>query len=500
MASTPRQLPLPPPAAAQPHPHSQPHPHAQPHPHSQPYYVPAHASGNAAAASAMVVPSPDFVQMRIHTQFALGAVTRDEMQTYVALMQGDDSGDVLVMPNHHTDDVGNIHGFRYATSPHADVSVLPLTQSMFHGLSCAECHDPRSATTHRDAVGLLTDEQACRRRMHGLLQELRDAQAACDTASFDCIPINSSAVYEAAPAPAAGPKGAPRGVRSIQHLHEGRDCKAWAYDIPSFMGIYHAYVRGKDSDTREHKLFLVCGGGCRKACDQYSNMVKDISGHASVEELLVCDETWWLRRACQRNRCGVIAKLARAFDLKVQCIADSNSYDTSSVIASALTDTPSHDIQRLQNGKIAVYNECCDTTSVQNGILHNMYPSEGVWVFQGATRTASPLRTSFGGTFGHQKICGCFPVSTFQVPRDESSAKTIRAQRNVVSLKNTPNVIWYDMKGCVLEKPPSQLAQFVRCDEAYLKHLEGMQWNRDNQVIEFIPIVVAALAPMALSL
>jgi hypothetical protein len=455
---------------------------------------------NTGELSDPLVQSTQFAQMRIDTRFALGSVSRDEMQTYTSLLHGDDTGSFLVMPNHHTDDVGNIHGFRYGSNPLSDVAVLPLTQQMFHGYSCVECHDA-STGIHPHAIRLLSDVQACRETLCGVLQEIRERQVSLETATFDCIPINVDATYEphVRNPGAAGERSHDReghyGVHSLQHQSEGRDCKAWAYDVPSFVGIYHAYVRGKDADVREHKLFIVCGGGCRKACDQYSNMVKDIAGNATVEELLVSDESWWLRRACRRNRCGILAKTAKAFDLKIPCTSDSNNYDSSVLMASPVTETLYHDIQRLQNGKIAVYNNCCDTTDIQNGIIHNMHPAEGVWIFQGATRTTSTLRTSFGGMFGHQKICGCFPVNTFQVPSDHNTKEFIAKERNVVSIKSSPNVIWYDIKGRIVENPDLSNADFVRCDESYLKHLETMQWNRDNQSIEFIPIVVAAMVP-----
>ena len=54
------------------------------------------------------------------------------------------------------------------------------------------------------------------------------------------------------------------------------------------------------------------------------------------------------------------------------------------------------------------------------------------------------------------------------------------------------------MKGTVIDNPVLD-SNYVRCDEKYLKHLENMQWNRDNQVIEFIPIIVASMIPTKLS-
>lgn len=440
------------------------------------------------------------IQRRILSQFALGSVTRDEMQTYTSLLRGDDTGEFLIMPNHHTDDVGNIHGFRYSTNSLADISVLPTTQHMFHGTTLAECHDT-ARCMHPQAIRLLADVEQSKSTMKLFMSWVREQQSQTDTATFGCIPINADAVYQAHVQSNDGKKTEPGKTTpsySQEHSSQGRDCKQWAYDVPDFIGIYHAYVRARDSDIREHKLFLICAGGCRKACDQYNNMVKDVGGKATAEELLICDESWWLRRACERNRCGLISNLAEYFKLKIPCMLDTNNYDRQATIATSLTDTLTHDIQRLQNGKVAVFNGCCDTTSVQNGMLHAMHASEGVWMFQGANRPTSSMRTNFGSMFGTQAICGTFPVTTFQVPRDTNASSVVRKERNVVSLKNTTNMVWYDLRGVIVDNPVLK-QDFVRCDEVYLKYLEKMHWNRNNQVIEFIPIVVASMVPLSLS-
>ena len=52
-------------------------------------------------------------------------------------------------------------------------------------------------------------------------------------------------------------------------------------------------------------------------------------------------------------------------------------------LASFTSDTVEHDILRHRNGEeVAVYNLCTDTTRHMNGIVVNMHPSEGVWMFR----------------------------------------------------------------------------------------------------------------------
>lgn len=46
------------------------------------------------------------------------------------------------------------------------------------------------------------------------------------------------------------------------------------------------------------------------------------------------------------------------------------------------SDTVEHDITRVGPDEVGVYNLCTDTTRHLNGIVTNMHPSEGVWLFR----------------------------------------------------------------------------------------------------------------------
>ena len=46
------------------------------------------------------------------------------------------------------------------------------------------------------------------------------------------------------------------------------------------------------------------------------------------------------------------------------------------------SDTLEHDIVRISPEQVAVFNLCTDTTRHMNGIVTNMHPSEGVWLFR----------------------------------------------------------------------------------------------------------------------
>jgi len=52
------------------------------------------------------------------------------------------------------------------------------------------------------------------------------------------------------------------------------------------------------------------------------------------------------------------------------------------MLATCTSDTVEHDITCMDETQIAVYNLCTDTTRHINGVVTNMHPSEGVWLFR----------------------------------------------------------------------------------------------------------------------
>lgn len=60
------------------------------------------------------------------------------------------------------------------------------------------------------------------------------------------------------------------------------DSQPWVPEMPNLVGIYHAFVRGHNRDTRVHKLFIIVSGGCAKASDDFYNHVLDCHGEATA--------------------------------------------------------------------------------------------------------------------------------------------------------------------------------------------------------------------------
>jgi hypothetical protein len=389
---------------------------------------------------------------RLKADFALHPITSDEQATLSAMLSSDATARVLLMPTHHISCQGDMMGFRYECGAHIKGGTLPITRNMFSGHTASECLDDDASI-----LRLMSDQEANKRKMAEFMQELKDSY---NPAELSCIPDNATSLTSTGLLQATD-------LRSV-------DCKEWTPELPETIGLYHAYIRGYNRDARTHKLFIICTGGCPKAADQFCNLVIDVGGEWTVGEIADSEEAWWLRRACQRARCRLIAMLAAKFGVRVSCVDDVQAYYTKEgqLLAVPTTDTVEHDISKLFGSNAAVHNLAVDTTRLTNGILCQMHPSEGYWLFRGAQRGTGV----HGAMFGSHQACGAFPTRAPLVP--PSTAKGMNA------------VVVQD-GGCIIRDDKVAGRQHYACfDEAFLKNLERMQWNRDNGVVELIPIVV----------
>jgi hypothetical protein len=350
----------------------------------------------------------------LNTVFALFPPTSDEAATLKVL---ETSGSVMLMPTHHISHQGEMMGFRYDCSDKLG-DILPISRNMFSGHTSSECEMQEC-----DIMKLMSDSN--QQKMKEFTDDIR---ANYNPPTLDCIPDNS--------------EGVTFGIKSM-------DCRQWTPEMPESIGLYHAYIRGFNRDARVHKLFIICTGGCPKAADEFCNMTIDVGNNCTCVEMAESEEAWWLRRTCQRARCRLIKMLADKFGVKVQNVDDVLAYGSNGeVLAVPTTDTLEHDIS-IRDSVVSVYNLCTDTTRVTNGILCQMQPSEGYWLFRGAPRGAGVN----GAMFGSQRVCGAFPSRSPLLPNKK----------------------------------------YICFDEAFFKNLETMQWNRDNGFVEMIPIVVGTL-------
>ena len=456
---------------------------------------------------------------RLHLQYALHPLTHDEMVTYRSMLERDENAEIWVMPTHHIDESGTLHGFRLVVGRGSDCVNLPVTREMFHGHTSVEC-DPGDRDIHPDVIRLLTSPEYVKQAVLGMLAEV--AAYKPDTmAGWDHMPIygDTSAIAVTADDSCTGKE---RTEILLQNLIDerlgrhstvmrGRDSKQWHCDMPTGVGVFHAHVRSRDSGQRHHKLFIVISGGTRRASEGLYNMNLDLLGNASAAELESCEETYWLRRTNTRCRCRLAQKLADALDLQVPTALDIHDFEDAVSIPVFTTDTFEHNISEADDGRTQLFNGCCDTTAVSNGILSTQNPSEGLWCFQGSHQSAISGLTNMGGQFGDQGKCGAFPTGTFHMYEDAyqdaqlngatcGSASALQSQQHQTRLnlhKETVSnhVLYYNpVDGTQVSGEALDLEgapDFVKVDEAFLKHLETHDWNRSYEIVQMIPVLYA---------
>jgi hypothetical protein len=454
---------------------------------------------------------------RLHTQYALHPLTHDETVTYRSMLERDENAEVWVMPNHNIRDTG-INGFRLVVGRGSDCVNLPVTREMFHGHTCVEC-EPSDRDIHPDVIRMLTSPGDVKEAVLGMLAEI--AAYKPDTmAGFDNMPVygDTEAIAVTADDNCTGKERTDILLQNLiderlgRHstIMRGRDSKQWQCDMPCGVGVYHAHVRSRDSGQRHHKLFIVISGGTRRASESFYNLNLDLLGNASASELESCEEAYWLKRTNTRCRCRLAQKLASALELHVPTGVDVFDFEENTCIPVCTTDTFDHNLSQADDGRIHIFNHCCDSTTVTNGVISEQYPREGKWIFQGSEQSAVGALSNFGGQFGHQETCGAFPTGTFHMHEDAyqdaqlnsatcglsvQHSQLQQTRLNLHKEKESDHVLYYnpvdgtEVSGDALDLEGAP--EFVKMDEAFIKHLESHDWNRSYSIVQLIPILNA---------
>jgi hypothetical protein len=423
----------------------------------------------------------------VDQRFALYPLTINEAETasvlvnsveYDGSLPSSSSRLIRMLPTHHIDGKGELSGYRFSTLSTDRGSVLPINHEMFHGTSAVKCSKRGAGRVNEDAVRLLADLPLCEETMKKLMTEIsREAFDAlssqnCGVASFECFPVGSGCDEH-------------NNAFDVDQSSRMRDAKAWVCEEPVSIGIYHAYAR-RFKDTREHCLFIVCSGGCRTACDQFLNIAVDLADSNAATTQDICDsqEVWWLRTLCSRMRGRLINRVAQAFGLPVRSVRDPYSFDPDQVIFQSHIETLSHDIQPMRRSPgVAVYNECVNTGTARSGILCNMNMSEGYWLFKGPPSNCDST-LDYGSVFGSERECGIFPTTASRLTPQQMTHNMNHGCHVVVDTCSAEGFVFPD------EKCNQERSNCIKFDESFMRNLETMGWQRDNGIMEMMPIVV----------
>jgi hypothetical protein len=400
---------------------------------------------------------PDAHTVSICTQFALHKLHEDEIATLTAMP----AESIRLLPTHCINTDNQLEGFQLSVLNTDPGSHLCVNRSMFFGHSLFEC-TTQDQLINPDVVRIMGRDNVS--DMRELMKEI-ETEALGFEASFEHAPDNADAV--SAVSNGSQRVSYARGKRAV-------DSRRWRPELPQVMGLYHANVRGYQKDCRQHKLFIGVSGGCSKCSDSFFNLLIDVGSDWTAKEVADSEEVWFLRKACQRARCMVASRMAKKFGLKILEHADVHSYDQE-LIGVPTADTIEHDIT-VRDGRVILQNSCTDTTTLQNGVLCQMNPAEGYWLFKGSPRSSS-RSTSFGSMCGHSS--GVFPTHS-------PMYKPLLGNPNYVQGLDSRIVVRYN------SEPRSKgVSTVYQCfGEAFLRNLESMGYNRDHGLVELVPLIV----------
>ena len=389
------------------------------------------------------------------TSFSPHEPTEEARQTIDSILI--EGAAMRLLPTHCINAAGELEGFQLTVPGQTKGGAIPVNRTMFHGTSLYEVNTKQSGAFNSDILRLQQTTDM-KKSMANLMRAIADA-ATGHEASFKCVPNNVDCET----------------ARSTEK--RSVDFADWKPELPHSIGLYQAFCRGYQKDSRVHKLFIGINGGLNRCSDEFYNLLLDVGNEFTCREVAASEETWWLRKACQRARSRVALLTAEHFSLDITTTKDLFAFHQDP-IGVPVADTIEFDVKEGTADTVEFYSACVDTTCIQNGVLAKMHESEGIWVFRGSARS-SAKSTSFGSLFGSKAVCGIFPTrSPFYKKGNGNSSHVNGLDSELVVRHSSAQRAKPD--GCVYQ-----------CfDEQFFSNLTAMQWDRNCGVIELVPMVV----------
>lgn len=378
---------------------------------------------------------------RIDSKYACRPLTDEELQACESAVSESRHSVLHALPNHHIDALGHQRGFLFECSPKDRVAAMPIGSDMF-ALSCLyECRPKggRKPGLHRDALRIFNEITYCEEALANYISEM-DIHPELP-AAFDCICQNSGSRY----------------------TQRRADERPWRPSVPARVGIFHAFVRTHRKDAIEHKLFICVSGHLHVACEELHNLWQDLRTHnMTCDAFVESEECHWLRRATARNHGRIAHDVAELYGLDVDTSIDVESASQGVRIAMPVVSTYENDMHfDRDNGRLHVADYAALLRRSENGVLFQMFPSEGFWLFQGPKDYACDL--VYGTINERDRRIPVLPARTMHTSRAHStpSGHVVRVEDN----------------------------SWVFPDKQFTHELERLGFNRDDGTVHLMPVV-----------
>jgi hypothetical protein len=293
-----------------------------------------------------------------------------------------------------------MNGFFFECHSGDQATVLPMPKHLFDVTAIYEVINRNSnGCLNTDAIQISENLGTARQIIKNFIEDIRSRQH--EEIDFDCIQENDTIDLE-------------NGSYAKSHLKD-RDSRVWCESIPDIIGIYHAFLRTNANESRKHKMYIIIKGNLTTASQNFYNFWEDCREHVSCKQILECEEIEWLKRNTLRNHNRLALKLAQQMQLDVVKVSDLDHADQEKrhFMAIPNTFTFNQDIDIIyETDKIRYSSECCFLDTQNNGVLYQVSPREGFWLFCGPYDHSES--NTFGGNFKDTATMNMFPTSTVQ--------------------------------------------------------------------------------------
>ena len=396
---------------------------------------------------------------RVDLRHAHNPCTSAEIDSCNSAVRGSIHTHMKVLPNHHVGTDAELHGYYFSCSPEDTASVLPMDRRMFDMISMYECVDDEEEQAFSPYALKIVNELAHYKEvLRKYADELRENPMM--PARFDCIADQNVFVGGAS-------------------SYDSVDAREWKPELPMKMGVYHTFTRSSSKTTRKHKLFVVISGPLTQAAEELHNLWQDSAAHMSCKDFLQCEELNWLRTTTHRNHNRVASDIGVLFGMKMNHVADTDDPGHKRSVVFPTTCTYKRDIGRLKIGKtdvVRLVDSGCFTDLSNNGVLFEMFSSEGYWLFQGPRDFAD--NNAHGSMFASTNEASCQPTSTVQYHRLHPAVH----RHNTVRVESDTNC------DTSLQADDHQ-KDFLFPDESFLAIMQELGFNRNDGMLNIMPLV-----------
>lgn len=403
---------------------------------------------------------------RVDMQHALHALTPLEEDACRNAVAQSVHTRLKILPNHHMNTEGELQGYMFTCNREDMANVMPISKKTCNMSSVYEClcDDTVKAPLNSNVIRIVQDMPHYQKILNDYVDGMRCSPT--PFASFACIPDVQGGCTRTE-------------TGSITFVKEDSvDQVAWSPDVPSKLGLYHAFTRTNTNDTREHKIYVVVSGCLTHAAEELHNLWLDCCDHITCGQFIESQELQWLRKATHRNHNRVAADLSELFKLKLRLVMDTDSPVPETLMAFPTTFTYMNDIvpSSLPH-EIMLSESACFTDRSDNGVVMDMFSTEGLWLFKGPADHGD--YNSHGTIFSCRGDNGCFPTKNI-VYHDKymgTPSTTVRVNRT----NSASNVLFG--KEC-------RESAFLFPDEKYMRAVEQLGFSRNDGILSLMPLMI----------